>query len=204
MRGLQYVTLGKAVRAIQDAHPGKYDIRPRLLTGGYFAIEILSLTLQGIGAGTSVSNTQGPAKSGSSGKTLLLVGLSLLVALMFSFIVNGIYIYFAAVYGIRKSPAMRKLFWVLAISTVLLLTRNIFRLIEFSGGWDSAIAKKEVYYYTLDALLVLIILGMYSIFHFGIFFNAYRRETQVGSGQYPVAASSALRKPEQRIEVEVA
>ena len=166
---------------------------------------LFTLSHQGIGAGTSVSNTQGPAKSGSSGKILLLIGLSLLVALMFSFILNGIYIYCAAVYGVRRSPAMRKLFWVLAASTLLLLTRNIFRLIEFSGGWDSAIAKKEVYYYTLDALLVLIILVMYSIFHFGIFFNAYRRETQVGSGQYPEAASSSSssRKPEQRTEVEV-
>ena len=46
MHGLQYVTLGKAVREIQDAHPGQYGVRPRLLTWGYFAVEILSLTLQ--------------------------------------------------------------------------------------------------------------------------------------------------------------
>ena len=195
------MTLGKAVREIQNAHPGQqYGIRPRLITRIYFGIEILSLAIQGIGAGTSVSNNPGPNKNAQSGKTLLLVGLSLLVALMTSFIINGIYIYFAAVYGVRKSPAMRKLFWVLAASTVLLLTRNIFRLIEFSGGWDSAIAKKEVYYYTLDALLVLLIIVMCSVFNFGIFFNAYRRENPVASGQYPVAG----KKSDQRIEVEVA
>ena len=95
---------------------------------------------------------------------------------------------------------MRRLFWVLAASTLLLLTRNIFRLIEFSGGWDSTIAKKEVYYYTLDALLVLLIIVMCSVFHFGIFFNAYRRENQLVSGQYPEAA----KKPDQRNDVEVA
>ena len=50
-----------------------------------------------------MSNNPGPNRNAQSGKILLLVGLSLLVALMFSFILNGVYIYFAAVYGVRRS-----------------------------------------------------------------------------------------------------
>ena len=41
------MTLGRAVREIQSAHPSQqYGIRPRLITRGYFAIEILSLAIQ--------------------------------------------------------------------------------------------------------------------------------------------------------------
>lgn len=62
--------------------------------------------------------------------------------------------------------------------TILLLIRNIFRLVEFSQGFEGAIARQEKYFYCFDALLILFILILNTVCHFGLYLNAYPLEAK--------------------------
>lgn len=178
---MQYITLGKVVSAIQTAKPEvRLPLKGRLIMIIYFIIEIGSLALQGAGAGISVSPDSAPKNTGA-GRALLIIGLAFLVALMISYLVTTIYVNFSPAFEVRKSRNLVYLFCALYASTTLLLIRNIFRLIEFADGWYGSLAIQEKYFYALDSLMVLLLLAVSTFFHFGIFFNGYRREQEAAA-----------------------
>lgn len=57
--------------------------------------------------------------------------------------------------------------WVLYIVSVLILVRSLFRMVEYAQGHDGSLVKKEVYVYTLDALLMLIVAVILAVSHPG-------------------------------------
>lgn len=173
---VQYITLGKVVALVKQRYPErKLLVKPRAVMIGFFVFEIAALACQGAGAGLSVS-TDGVNQNEQAGKALLIVGLVALVLLIALYWATAVYIHVNPRYSIRQSPNMRWLFPVLYACTVLLLTRNIFRLIEFSQGWYGRLAVQEKYFYTLDALLIFLILVINSFFHFGLYLKAYPSE----------------------------
>jgi hypothetical protein len=56
---------------------------------------------------------------------------------------------------------------VLYIVSVLILVRSLFRMVEYAQGHDGSLVKKEVYVYTLDALLMLIVAVILAVSHPG-------------------------------------
>ena len=176
---VQYITLGKVVRLVQQRFPDrKLLVKPKAVMVGFFAIEIAALACQGAGAGISVSNNESTGTNQTAGKALLIVGLVALVLLIVCYGATAIYVHISPLYGIRQSRNMRWLFPVLYACTILLLIRNVFRLIEFAQGWYGSIALREKYFYTLDALMIFLILVINTVFHFGIYLKAYPYETQ--------------------------
>lgn len=173
-----YITLGRAIRDIRLVNPSISDfMKPKLIMWLYFLCEIASLALQGAGAGISVSKTNGGgASSKTAGKVLLIMGLAFLVIIIFTFMLNAIYVHRRPEYGIMQSRSMSRLFLVLYITTALLMVRNVFRLIEFADGFYGSISTKEVYFYCLDSLMVVLILFIEGIFNFGYFLNGYQKE----------------------------
>jgi len=173
---VQYITLGKVVGLVQQRFPErKLLVKPKAVIWGFFVIELTALALQGAGAGTSVSN-DGPPKNEALGKALLIIGLVALVVLIICYLATAIFVCIKPDYGVQHSPSLKKLFAALYACTILLLTRNIFRLIEFSQGWYGALATNEKYFYVLDALLMLLILAINTFFHFGLYLRAYPKE----------------------------
>lgn len=59
----------------------------------------------------------------------------------------------------------QKFLVVLYITSVLILIRSGFRMIEYAMGHDSELQSKEVYIYVLDAALMLIASTLFNIFH---------------------------------------
>jgi hypothetical protein len=155
------------------------QVKPKAVIWGFFVIEILALALQGAGAGTSVSN-DGPPKNETLGKALLIIGLVALVILIICYLGTAVFVCIKPAYGIKDSPSLQKLFGALYACTILLLTRNIFRLIEFSQGWYGELAVQEKYFYTLDALLIFLILIINTLFHFGVYLRQYPNEVKQG------------------------
>ena len=172
---VQYITLAKVINLVKMRYPDrKLLVRPKLVIWGFFAMEITALACQGAGAGLSVS-TQGVSNIGS-GRVLLIVGLVALVVLIICYLVTAIYVNLSPAYAIKSSPIMRKLFPVLYVCTSLLLIRNIFRLIEFGQGFNGAISDQEKYFYGFDALMIILILVINTVFHFGLYLKAYPSE----------------------------
>ena len=175
---VQYITLGKVAGLVKQRFPDrKLLVKPKAVMIGFFVIELAALACQGAGAGLSVSN-DGVNQNESAGKALLIVGLVALVVLIAIYWATAIYVHASPAYGVRQSPNLRWLFPVLYVCTALLLTRNIFRLIEFSQGWYGRLAVQEKYFYTLDALMILLILVVNAFFHFGLYLKAYPGEQQ--------------------------
>lgn len=173
----QYITLAKVVGLVKQRFPERrLLVKPTAVIWGFFVLELVALSCQGAGAGTSV-NTNG-VKNGNSGKVLLIVGLAALVLLIMSYLVTAIYVNRSPLYEVRQSPNLQRVFWALYTCTTLLLVRNIFRLIEFSQGFHGWLARHEVFFYVFDALLMFLLLMVNTFFHFGFYLNAYRREVK--------------------------
>ena len=176
---VNYITLGKVVNLVKMRYPDRrLPVKPKLVIWGFFAMEITALACQGAGAGLSVS-TKGVSNI-NSGRILLLIGLVALVVLILCYLTTAIYVNLSPRYAIKSSPSMRKLFPVLYTCTSLLLIRNIFRLIEFGQGFEGAIASQEKFFYGFDALMIIIILAINTIFHFGLYLKAYPSELKEG------------------------
>lgn len=55
--------------------------------------------------------------------------------------------------------------WVLYASSVLIMIRSIFRMIEYAGGSDGDLMQKEIYVYVFDSILMLIVAGLFVVYH---------------------------------------
>ena len=173
---VQYITLGKVVRLVQQRFPDRrLLVKPKLVIWGFFVIEIIALTCQGAGAGLSV-NSDGVNQNAQSGRALLIVGLVALVVLIGCYGITSVYVARSPLYAIKDSYNLRRLFPALFACTGLLLIRNIFRLVEFCQGFYGGIAKHEGYFYGFDALVVFLHLVVNTFLHFGVNLKAYPNE----------------------------
>lgn len=188
---VEYITLGRVVELIRKSSPGISDIlKPRLITWAYFAAEIGSLVLQGAGAGLSTTR-HGVKHSHSdqqAGKALLIVGLALLIVVLVTFVANTIFVCVRPEYGVRQSRNLITIFAILFLSTGLLLIRNIFRLAEFIGGFYGNIAIQEKYFYSMDSMMVVLVLFCFGIFNYGFIINAIESEKPRSAAEMHVEA----------------
>lgn len=84
----------------------------------------------------SVGGTDGPPPNAGAGKGLLIAGLVALVVLIAFFLCTTAYVQCSPMMQVPECrPTMRLIFLGLYATTVLLLIRNIFRVVEFSNGW---------------------------------------------------------------------
>jgi hypothetical protein len=160
-----YVAVGKLMKALNI----KAFIKSKFVSWLFFGLELGALTLQGAGAGLSVSN-DGPPKTAGSGKVLLLIGLALQVLFLIIFVAFMIVVFRRAKQLVTQGQArqLNKVYFGLFATSLLLSVRNIFRLVEFSQGWYGHIGTHEVYVYCLDAIPVCICFVLYAVFAYGL------------------------------------
>ncbi|KAI0897118.1 RTA1-domain-containing protein [Annulohypoxylon nitens] len=161
-----YMILGRLIRFLgADSYS---MIRTRWLTKFFLLGDILSFFSQGGGGGILAS-----AKTESSqdlGNKIILLGLAIQV------IFFGFFIVVTVVFHVRiaKGPTTKSistlapwqgLLWVLYITSILILVRSLFRMVEYAQGNDGALLQKEAYSYILDALLMAIVTACFAFFH---------------------------------------
>jgi hypothetical protein len=110
------------------------------------------------------------ASSISLGKHVIVVGLFLQI------IFFGVFLVTSVIFDRRlrrtPTPASMAVNWqkymrTLYISSVCILIRSVFRVVEFSGGNDGPLMRSEVYLYVFDAVLMLGVLINLNIVHPG-------------------------------------
>lgn len=57
--------------------------------------------------------------------------------------------------------------WVLYGASVLIMIRSVFRVAEYVMGSDGPLLATEVYLYVFDAALMLVVAGMFNVYHPG-------------------------------------
>ncbi|EPQ56237.1 RTA1 like protein [Gloeophyllum trabeum ATCC 11539] len=153
-----YIVYGRTiVQCIGREHS---IIRPERVARIFVISDISTFFLQASGGGLTAMNSL--AKLGND---IVLVGL-ILQALSYVFFI------FVAVRAhrsvVRSSPrssvhkeAWWRVLWVLYFSSIFVLIRCIYRIVEFAQGYDGYLVTHEVYFYCLDALPLLIAISVY-------------------------------------------
>ncbi|PLB50011.1 hypothetical protein P170DRAFT_332658, partial [Aspergillus steynii IBT 23096] len=158
-----YITLWVLIRDI-GRHVSPFPPKTYLFI--CLIIDVVCLTTQAVGGGlTSSAYSQGI--STQPGTTTMVVGIiaQLAAAVIFSFLL-AIVIY----RGASDLRANRPLFYVAAatvFATAMMIMRNVYRSIELTEGWRGYLILNERFVLALDALPMVLSMGIYVFFNPG-------------------------------------
>jgi hypothetical protein len=72
---------------------------------------------------------------------------------------------------LRGTPRFKLFLWALAVATILLFVRAVYRVAELSGGFRGKLAQDEVLFMVLDGAMVLLACIILVAFHPGTAFG---------------------------------
>ena len=167
LAGSIYMSLGRLITALDASRFSL--IRPSILTKIYVLIDVLAFFSQLAGVGVQAS---GDANLMAIGKKCILGGLIFQeVALVFF-----TYIAIRVQNKLSREPTdvslgighvlkWRRFFAVMYVATVLLMVRNLIRLIEFAQGPLGTIASNEAFIYVFDAVPMALVMVAPLVFY---------------------------------------
>ncbi|RYC77584.1 hypothetical protein BFJ63_vAg19542 [Fusarium oxysporum f. sp. narcissi] len=137
----------------------------RWLTKIFVIGDVLSFLFQGGGGGYQSS---GSLEALDNGAKVIIVGL--FIQLIFF----GLFIVIAVAFNrsVNMSPTGRshvvpwkKHMYVLYVGSLLIMIRSVFRAVEYLQGFDGYLLKHEIYLYIFDAVLMLLVMVIFSWYH---------------------------------------
>ncbi|KAJ1556437.1 hypothetical protein HK405_006868 [Cladochytrium tenue] len=172
----QYIILGRIIEHVApDRSPLSHTVVAKLFVGG----DIISFFIQGMGSSlyfikdslTSVSTA------------IMLFGLATQILSFSCFLALAMVFYsrakdcpgpdvrLPATGNARdvKLGRWRRLFVVLVVGALAILVRSVFRVVEYSQGFDNAITRNEALVYSLDFFMVVSALLLLLVAHPGWF-----------------------------------
>ena len=151
-------------KLMQRANIKRVCLKPVWIARLFFASDIFCLAVQGGGAGMASSLNTSVQQTA---KTLLLLGLALQLVFFSLFAAITLHIHRSRKYSLRGDCQYRGAFFCLYSTIALMYIRNIYRLIEFSGGFRGTIASNETYFYIFDFTMIWLCFLLFTICHFG-------------------------------------
>lgn len=164
-------------------------LKPMWYSYIFVSCDLCSIILQAIGGGMAATAVQ-DNESTTSGTHVMVAGLAVQVASMSLFIVlcvdffwrvrqalkqadpsnpDGI---FEEKYAhLRANRLFKPFLWAIAICTILIYVRCIYRLIELAEGWDGYLILHEPYFLVLEALMVFLAAFVMTVVHPGFVFG---------------------------------
>jgi hypothetical protein len=170
-----YVCLSRIVQAFGPQHS---RISPKQYMFIFIPCDVIALTVQGTGAGmASVAFNHGYYSH--PGNDLLLGGLIFQVISLIVFM--GLCADFAiqvwrrskregldtSSSNLAKSRKFRSFVFALILSTLCILIRSIYRVVEKRGGWTGKLMKDQKLFVILEGFLVTIAALILNVFHPG-------------------------------------
>lgn len=161
------MTLSRLVKALDAT---RYSlIRITWVSKIYILIDIACLVLQVMG---TVTQAYGGADQQGTAIRLVAGGL------VFQLVAFVVFMLLAAIVHRRlsKDPTevssradvrWTKYFWALYAGSLLVLIRNLVRIVEYVQGADGAVASSEVYLYVFDALPMLAVVVLFTVLYPG-------------------------------------
>jgi hypothetical protein len=152
-----YMILGRTIRAVRGE--ALSPIRPTWLTKIFVAGDVTCFLVQMLG-GTMLARAQGDKAQADLGKYIILAGLILQFLLFAVFIVVA-HIFYTR---LRKQPTEMSrrpeirwltMLYVLYGVSLLIMLRNLFRVIEYASGRDGYLLTHEWPLYVFDAAFML-------------------------------------------------
>jgi len=155
-------------------------IPPKAYTYIFITCDILSLVLQAAGGAMASIESQNHDNP-ETGTHVMVAGLA------FQVFTLSLFMLLCAEYAwrvrtttlslnpitskLRASIRFRGFLVALALSTLLIYIRSIYRVIELAEGWRGALISKETYFIVLEGVMVIIAVLVLNVFHPGLGFQ---------------------------------
>lgn len=187
-----------AFQNVMDVFGKKWSRIPRkYYVLGFCAGDLCSLVVQAVGGALSAeAETE---EQVNLGKNVMIAGVTVQVAVTAPFLM--LYID----YNIRRLREWAKISKderphrrveifnaIIGVSTLFVLVRCIYRIVEMAEGWLGYLATTEVYFDILDALMMFIAIAVFVPFHPGWYLPRNKEKGQV----YNAADFVEVEKPE--------
>ncbi|KOS38622.1 hypothetical protein ACN38_g10556 [Penicillium nordicum] len=157
--------LGRIILVLQaESHS---ILKKKWLTKIFVTGDVMSFLLQGAGGGIQSS---GSLDSMKTGEHIIIVGLFVQIIFFgFFIVVAGLFDWKLRKYPIprcfdREIP-WRKHLNILYATSLLILVRSLFRLVEYIQGNAGYLLRHEVYLYIFDSLLIIMAMIIFNIVH---------------------------------------
>lgn len=160
------MVLGRLIRLLEASKHSL--IRPSWLTKFFLTGDVISIAAQGLGGSMLASaDNQGER---DKGETIVIVGLAVQILFFGLFMVSTLVFH----RRINRDPTQRsmvmnvpwrRLLVVLYATSLLILVRSVFRVIEYIMGHDGVLQSKEVFIYVFDILLLAGVAVIFNVFH---------------------------------------
>lgn len=175
-----YLTLSRIVVTIGESNS---RIKPLSFPRFFIPCDFISLLLQAIG-GAMASIASNNNESPDTGSHIMVAGLAFQVLTLAIFIL--ICTDFAirtlrnsrrsgalptnnttTTTSLRSSPKFKAFVAALALATICIFIRSIYRVIELAQGWEGELIKNQTYFIILEGAMVIIAVLALNIFHPG-------------------------------------
>ncbi|SNX85479.1 uncharacterized protein MEPE_04188 [Melanopsichium pennsylvanicum] len=150
----------------------------------FCAGDLASLVVQAVGGALSAeADTESQI---NLGKSVMIAGVSVQVAVTAPFML--LYLDYnlrrlrewASIPRDERPHKKLEIFTgIIGVSTLFILVRCIYRIVEMADGWVGYLATTPVYFDVLDGLMILLAIGIFIPFHPGWFLSPYAEKGRV-------------------------
>ncbi|KAI4189328.1 MAG: hypothetical protein L6R41_001552 [Letrouitia leprolyta] len=177
-----YLTLSRIVITFG---PENSRIKPLSYPRIFIPCDILSLVLQALGGGMA-SAASHSNKSPDTGDHIMVTGLAFQVFTLLVFMILCVEFAIRTVIRmnrmgeaaldpthatLRCSTKFRAFLVALALSTICIFIRSVFRVIELGEGWEGALIKNQKLFIVLEGVMVVIAVLALNLFYPGLCFR---------------------------------
>ncbi|KAE8133989.1 RTA1 like protein-domain-containing protein [Aspergillus pseudotamarii] len=161
-----YMELGRIIHLVKASRSA--IIRVTWMTKIFVAGDLLSFLMQASGAGIMVSNSK------STGENIILGGLFVQIIFFGFFLISALVFQRRLTRSPTSESADHSIPWqkhmfALHFSSLLILIRSGFRVVEYIQGSDGFLLRNEVFIYVYDGLLMLFVTVVFLAIHPGEF-----------------------------------
>ncbi|GAB4814621.1 hypothetical protein N2152v2_001667 [Parachlorella kessleri] len=186
IQATDYITasIGSLLASSPEITKGRRLLSRAGITAIFAGSDLLALIIQAIGISiwaTARSSEDGSSHDVKLGGTIIVVGLGLQLISFLIFILVAVWVRRHPKNAIAGTRELRKLFVGLYINVAFLSIRNIYRFAEFLQSVILAypvpedayvLSDKEVLFYTLDTIPILICFASFILYHPGWYLPA--------------------------------
>lgn len=158
----------------------------------FVTLDLICLVIQSIG-GSKLANRDLTVSQQAQARDIMMAGLGAQVGCLFIFVGVTAWFFFSC-----PKQQQRQIKWVLvslAIGMLLIVVRNIYRMVEFSEGsfTQGALQQNEAYYLVADPMLMLLVCALFAFFDVGVWLpaDALRANSKSSAQQVPEAEKAS-------------
>ncbi|PCH39359.1 RTA1-like protein [Wolfiporia cocos MD-104 SS10] len=170
-----FIMLGKCIQRLGQQYS---RLSAKQYTAIFLSCDIIALLVQGAGGGIA-SSSVGSGTSPDLGGNIMLGGI------IFQLVAITLYVFLATEFVLRYlhnrplknrmntttsyylDSRMKQMLMALAFSSLCIYIRSWYRTIELANGWRGYIIRTQRYFVIMDALMIVLAMGVINIFHPG-------------------------------------